>query len=177
MDAFALAAKALMAVMLAVAGGAKLADLDGFAGAVRLFVPRVASDRVRWIAVAAATSELAVGVASLSWPTAGWLNPVVLALSCGFLAVSVHGYLFNRGRPCRCFGALSRRTFDVAGVLRNMAIVVVALVSLHKVRAALINVGVAQSILLLIMGLLISLAAFTAAHSINTGRRYGLVMQ
>ena len=39
MEFVSLVAKAVLATMLLVAGGAKLADLDAFGSSVRLFVP------------------------------------------------------------------------------------------------------------------------------------------
>src|SRR6185437_2275840 len=74
-----LGAKAILAVMLVVAGGAKLADLAGFAAALRLFAPRrlagsaAAQPVLRRLALAVAVGELALGMISLSCPAAGWV--------------------------------------------------------------------------------------------------------
>lgn len=174
----ALAAKSLIAVMLLVAGGAKLADPASFAAAVRLFVSfRVPRLIIPSIAVGVALAEIALGVASLSWPAVGWLNPVVFALVCGFVAVSGAGYVFHRGMSCRCFGALSRRKFDAMGVLRSIAIAAVAAAALRMVPPALVHVGVAGHLLLLLAGLMVALAAFTAAGSLAVGRRLGVEMR
>ena len=114
-DIVALAAKCMLAVMLLAAGGAKLADLAGFAASVRRFTsPRIPGSVARWLAISIAVGEILLGGGSLASPGDGWLNPLVLALTCGFLAVSVVGFAFHRGQPCRCFGALSRRTFEAS---------------------------------------------------------------
>lgn len=176
-ETFALVAKSLLAVMLLVAGGSKLADLASFAAAVRLFVPRrVGWDVVRRIAAGVAMSEVVLGVGSLSWPSAGWVNLLVLAFACGFVAISLAGYVFHRGRSCRCFGALSKRKFDAAGVLRSIGIGGVAAISTYRVGPTLVNVGTSDGLLLFLAGSLVALAAFTAARSLNMGRREGLVM-
>jgi hypothetical protein len=177
-DVLALAAKSLVAVMLLVAGGAKLADVASFAMAVRLFVSfRVPRPVLRWIAIGVALAELALGAGSLSWPAAGWLNPVVFAMACGFVAVSIAGYVFHRGLSCRCFGALSRRKFDAMGVLRSMAIAAVAAASMSGVAPGLVDVDVAGRVLLLAAGVLVALAAFTAAGSLAVGRKLGVEMR
>jgi hypothetical protein len=67
-DVIALAAKSLIAVMLLVAGGAKLADVASFATAVRPFVPlRVPRFVVLWIALGVAIVEFACEWSSGSW--------------------------------------------------------------------------------------------------------------
>ena len=115
-----LACKTAIAVLLVAAGGAKLADRRGFAASVRLFLPGPAAPRLhRAVALGIAGGEIAVGAASLSSPRARWLNLVVLAICCGFVAVSAAGYRWHRGRSCRCFGALSRRRFNLAGLGRS----------------------------------------------------------
>lgn len=171
MDVLVLGAKSLLAVMLLVAGGAKLADLTGFAGSVRLFIPRRIPGEVReGMALGVALTELLIGAVSLSSPTIRWLNPVVFALGCVFVAVSGLGYAFHRGRSCRCFGALSRRKFDVAGILRSTAIAALAAVAMLNVRPGSIQVGATARILLLAAAALLAAASFTAARALAVSR-------
>ena len=96
MDVAALSAKAALAVMLLIAGSAKLADLASFAAAVRLMlsfrVPRAAG---RAAALGIAVAELALGGASLSLPQ------VKFADARGMLRCR---YLFNPA-PIRSTGA------------------------------------------------------------------------
>lgn len=175
MDVLALVAKSLIAVMLLVAGGAKLADLSSFAAVVRLFVSfRVPRFGVRSIAYGIALAELTIGAFSLSWPAVGWLNPLVFVLACGFVAISCVGYAFHRGRSCRCFGALSKRKFDAMGILRSTVIAVVAGDAMSGVRPTLVGVDFVGSILLLLGGALAALAAFTAATALAISRKVEL---
>ena len=162
-------AKAVLAVMLLIAGAAKLAGLDGFAATVRLFIPagllrRAGPRAARWIALAAALGEVALGGASLAAPAAGWLNTVVLAVAGAFVAVSAVGYARHRGRSCRCFGALARRRFDRAGVGRAVLIAAVATLPLAGLPASSARLGLAGRGLLLAAAVLLAAGAFTAAR-------------
>ena len=131
--------------------------------AVRLFLPGTAAPRLASIAAAGiAAGEIAAGAASLSSPRASWLNLVVLAICGGFVAVSAAGYRWHRGRSCRCFGALSRRRFNLAGIGRSVLIALAAAVAVAPVRAAAIQLGPAERIGLLAGALLVALAAFSA---------------
>ena len=165
-----LACKAAVAVLLVAAGGAKLADLPGFAASVRLFLPGSTAGRpVNAVAAGIAVGEIMVGAASLSSPRASWLNLVVLAIGCGFVAVSAAGYRWHRGRACRCFGALSRRRFNLAGLGRSVLIALAAAVAMAPVRAAAIQLGPAERIGLLAGALLVAAAAFSAAAAVGRG--------
>jgi hypothetical protein len=167
-----LAAKAALAVLLLVAGGAKLADLPGFASAVTMLAPRRVAATRRWPGVARALAagvaggELALGGVSLAWPALGWVNPAVLGAGLGFVVVSGAGYLFRRGRSCRCFGALSRRTFDRAGLARAAGIAVVAALATGTAPASMVVLAPASSGLLAGGALLLAGVAFTAARSL-----------
>ena len=171
-----LGAKAVLAVMLLVAGGAKLADLAGFAAALRLFTPRrlagsaAALPLLRRLALAVAAGELALGTVSLTCPALGWVNPAVLAVGCVFAAVSVAGYAFHRGRSCRCFGALSQRRFDRAGIGRAGLIAALAILALAGVPAAAVQLSTGDRGLLLGGACLIAFAACTAARALAASR-------
>jgi hypothetical protein len=98
MDVLALAAKSAVAVVLLVAGGAKMADVAGFATTVRLFVPRWTPYPIRAVAASAiALSEITLGGASLSAPGLAWIDLAVLAMTAAFVAVSAAGLAFYRG--------------------------------------------------------------------------------
>jgi len=171
-----LGAKAILAVMLVVAGGAKLADLAGFAAAVRLFAPRrlagsaAAQPALRRLALAVAVGELALGMISLSCPAAGWVNPVVAAAGGAFVGVSAAGYAFHRGRSCRCFGALSQRRFDRPGIARAILIAAAAGAALARVPAASVQLGPGDRLLLLAGACLTAFAACTAAGALAASR-------
>lgn len=173
MVVLALGAKAAIAVLLLVAGGAKLADLAGFGAAIRLFLPAAAPQRVLAVLPAAsaalALAELLIGAASLCWPAVGWLNWLVLALACGFTVVAAVGYARYRGRPCRCFGALTRRSFGLRTIAQALLIAAVAGLALRPARPAQVDLGLAAHLLLLAAAGLLALAAFTAARALATG--------
>src|SRR6266487_47023 len=88
--------KAVVAVPLKETGGAKLADPVGFAASLGGLAARqrrpafepASQPVLRAAAVGLALGEAGLGAASLSSPQDGWLNPVVLAVCCGFAAVA-----------------------------------------------------------------------------------------
>jgi hypothetical protein len=172
-----LAAKAVLAVMLVVAGGAKLADVSGFAATVQLFLPPVVAARLRLaplaglIAAAVATGELLLGGASLGAPAVAWLNAAVLGAACCFVAVSCVGYAFHRGRSCRCFGGLSQRRFDLPGIGRAVLIAGLAALAVVTVPGSAIRLTLADRGLVLAAAALLAVLAFSAARCLAvTGR-------
>ena len=171
MAAAALASKAAIAVLLVAAGAAKLAGLAGWAGTVRLFLPaRTSQTVVRAVAAAIAVTEIAIGTASLSSPLARWLNLAVLALCCGFVVVSAIGYLRHPGRACRCFGALTRRSFTLAAIGRAALIAIGAGFAAVPASAPLLRLGTAGRLGLLAGAALVAWSAWTAAAAIGAGR-------
>jgi hypothetical protein len=178
MDVLVLCAKTAVACLLIVAGGAKLSDPASFASTVRLFIPR----RVAWpllpaIAVGISLGELAVGLASLTFPAIAALDTLVFAIACAFVAVSALGYAFHRGRSCTCFGALSQRTFDAAGVLRSAVIAGIAAVGLAHVGAAAFQLDATARVLLFAAAGLLAVVAFTAARARGAGSGPKVVTQ
>lgn len=168
MDILILGSKSAIAVMLLVAAGAKLSDPEGFAGAVRLFVPHRTPPRlVRTGALGIALLELALGAASLSSPAASWLNSAIFALACAFVIVSVAGFAFHRGRACLCFGGLSRRRFDTWSIVRSIVIAVGAAIAMMGTSAASVQVGPVLRGVLLMASLLVALVASTAARALT----------
>jgi hypothetical protein len=170
--ALALAAKAALAVLLLAAGGAKLADRAGFAAAIRLFAPSRPQARVHAlvpaVAVAIIMAELIAGAVSLCWPAAAWANLAVLVLACGFVTVAGVGYARFRGRPCRCFGALTRRSFSVRGLFQSIVILAAATLAMRPVGQGPVAIGLTARLLLLAAAGLMALAARTAAKALAT---------
>ena len=177
MGVVALGCKAALAVLLVAAGGAKLADLPGFAATVRQFwpvrltsrgvpvgrPPGPAGDWARQVAAVIAIAELALGAASLSSPRVRWLNLAALALSVGFVAAAAAGYRWHRGRSCRCFGALSKRGFSLAGVGRACLIALAAALATGHASSAFTTVSLLGRLGLLAGALLVAPAASSAA--------------
>jgi hypothetical protein len=168
MDFLVLAAKSALALLLVVAGSAKLADVSGFAGSVRLFMPIQGSPRVmERTATGVATFELTLGSASLAFPSVAVINLLVLATACAFLTVSSLGYIRHRGRSCLCFGQLSNRVFDAAAVMRSVLIVgLAASVALISVSQTAIQLATSDHVLLLGGTLVVAAATYTAARGV-----------
>lgn len=161
-----LACKASIAVLLIAAGGAKLADLPGFAATTGLFVP----GHARAVAAVIAAGEVVAGAASLSLPAVGWVNPVVLAICCCFVVVSAVGYVRHAGRPCRCFGALTRRGFTPAGIARAAGLTLAAVAATASVPQVAIKLSLLTRLGLLGGGALVAMAAFSAATAVGAKR-------
>jgi hypothetical protein len=170
-------AKTSIAVLLLAAGGAKLADLRGFAASVARFGPAkgtgLAGLAGLLVAGAIAAGEIVAGAASLAAPGTGWLNGLVLVICCGFLGVWVVGYARYRGRPCRCFGALSKRRFTAAGVVRAVGLAGLAGVAMIPAPALSLAVSGLSRLGLLGGGLLVAAAAYSAAAAVAAGRQPG----
>lgn len=166
MNFLVLAAKSGLALMLIVAGSAKLAGVSGFAASVKLFVPVQGSPRaLERTAIGIATFELILGSASLAFPAVAVINLLVLATACGFLTVSSIGYVRHRGKSCLCFGQLSNRVFDGFAVLRSIVIVgLAASVALIAVSPSAIQLATAGHLLLLGGAFVVAVATYTAAR-------------
>jgi hypothetical protein len=178
MTALILGCKAGVAVLLLVAGAAKLADLAGFGSAVRLFLPaawpaRPAARITAAGALAVALTELALGLGSLGWPGAGWLNLAVLALTAGFVLVAAVGLAAHRGKSCGCLGTLSQRSFGWRGLAQAACIAAAAALATGHVRADNLRIDVTAQLLLLAAACVTALVAFTAARVIS--RHAGLI--
>ncbi len=175
-----LTAKAAIAVLLLASGGAKLADVAGFAVTIRLFVPARAVARISpalpAAAITVAAAEMIAGGVSLCWPAVGWLNLAVLTLGCGFAAVAGVGYARHRGRPCHCFGALSRRGFSARTLLQALLIAAAAALACQRVQpAAQLHFGAGLHVLLLAAAGLLVAAVFTAAKALGKSATSGMV--
>jgi hypothetical protein len=170
MAAVVLGAKAAVAVLLLVAGGAKFADLSGFAAAIRVFlplrVPAIVSSAAQEAAVAIAAVEVVVGGISLCWPAAAWANRAVLAVACGFVVVAAVGYARHRDRPCRCFGALARRGFGLRTFLQAVLITAAAALAMASVRPAQVQLTLATHLLLAGAAAIMVVASCTAARAV-----------
>lgn len=166
MNFLVLAAKSGLALMLIVAGSAKLAGVSGFAASVKLFMPVHGSPRaMERTAIAIATFELILGSASLGFPSVAVINFLVLATACAFLTISSIGYVRHRGKSCLCFGQLSNRVFDAVGVMRSLVIVgLAASVAVIAVSRSAIQLSTAGHVLLLGGAVVVAVATYTAAR-------------
>jgi hypothetical protein len=88
-----LGAKAVLAVMLLVAGGAKLADLAGFAASVRLFVPRSLAGPASSLSSVSrsSVSRLPVSGPPAFWPASSWSPVRWIALAVALAELALGG--------------------------------------------------------------------------------------
>ena len=115
-------------------------------------------------------AELALGGASLAFPAAWPLSLAVLAAAVSFAVVSGLGFAFHRGRSCRCFGALSRRKFDRAGLARAAVVVALAGLAVAGTSPSVVTLTLAGHALLLAGSAFLAFITFTAARSLAASR-------
>jgi uncharacterized membrane protein YphA (DoxX/SURF4 family) len=123
-----LAVRAFLAVMLIVAGVAKLTDRTGFAlTLVRLGVSTRRGQLERTIALFVPLIELSLGLLLITglWPIT--MDALVLILMIGFTGVIAFALRKAPGATCRCFGALNSAHFSPKLLLRNIGLSVAAL--------------------------------------------------
>ncbi|HEX6687595.1 MAG TPA: MauE/DoxX family redox-associated membrane protein [Solirubrobacterales bacterium] len=124
MSAIALAARALLGVVFAVAGAAKLADLKGSRSALEAFgVPR----RLASVGgVALPVFELAVAVGLLVPATAWWSALGAVALLLLFVAAIALSLARGREPDCHCFGQVHSAPAGPSTLLRNIGLLALA---------------------------------------------------
>jgi uncharacterized membrane protein YphA (DoxX/SURF4 family) len=114
----------VLAAVLAASAGAKLADRDATAHAFALL--GVPASRVA--AVAVPVAELTVAAALVITPAAGGFAALaVLVCFTAFLADRIRG---GSTAPCRCFGGLRTEAVGRIDIIRNLALMALALVAL-----------------------------------------------
>jgi hypothetical protein len=161
---------ALLALVLLGAGGAKLADLGGFATSlVRLGLPEPWS---RPAARLVAAAEVGVGGLSLAGVAPGLVSVLVLGLTVGFVATAGYAARWRPEVRCRCFGALSESRFGRTSVLRSALLAVAAgvVVAAGDARGGGPH-GAVETVLLLGLAVLFSVACAAAANAVDLMRR------
>jgi len=163
--------KVALAVMLLMAGTAKLAVIHEFARTVSLFAPGAIQTRRRLvgaIATAFAVCEVAIGALSLAFPRSTPVEEAVLGVTLTFVVASVLGFAFHRGASCRCFGHLSRKSFDATGIGKSVLIALSAafVVSSTPGREAT-ALTIVGHLLLLGTGALVAVATMTAVKELE----------
>ncbi|MBA3551268.1 MAG: hypothetical protein H0W27_00150 [Actinobacteria bacterium] len=123
------AARLILAVVLGLAGIAKLRDMAGFVETARNLVPV----RLRWAVPAGARAlpvlEIASAAAMLSrFLTVGLATAVLLLL--GFALVLIRALHLRLDASCACFGASRGERIDGAAVARTIGLLGLAAVAL-----------------------------------------------
>lgn len=124
MSAIALVASIVLGVAFLVAGGSKLAAGDAWPAQARgLGAPAVAIPALPWI-------ELVVGAALVFRILPPGPAVVALALLVAFTVLIAVRLRAGERPPCACFGAWSAEPIGPRHLMRNGALIVLALLSL-----------------------------------------------
>ena len=124
MDVVAIVASVILGIAFIVAGGSKIAAGESWPTQARgLGAPRWTIPLVPWI-------EIAVGAALIAQLAPPW--PAVAALVLLVVFTVLIGVALSQGRrpPCACFGAWSAKPIGAGHLLRNGALMVLAVLSL-----------------------------------------------
>ena len=116
-------AGAVLGVVILVAGGAKRADRTWPASAAALGVPA-------WAIVALPWFEIALGavlISGLVRPLAAFVAAAAIVAFSGLLVVRLAE---GRRVPCACFGSHSRRPIGALSLVRNAALLALAIVAM-----------------------------------------------
>jgi peroxiredoxin len=124
MDTLLVAAQCLLAAVFAVAGVAKLFDLNGSRRAVLDF--GVPAPTARIIGTALPLAEIATAVALLFVPTARWAGLAAVLLLGGFIGGIANAMRKGQAPDCNCFGQLHSAPAGKETLARNVLLAAVA---------------------------------------------------
>lgn len=119
---FGWVAAIVVGVTVAMAGALKLVNRRWRAEAIAVGTPR-------WVAPLVPPVELVLGVllvVRVARPVVGLLAMLLLTAFTIFLLVK---WEERRGEPCNCFGVLSKRPVSAWTIVRNLALIGLALVA------------------------------------------------
>jgi uncharacterized membrane protein YphA (DoxX/SURF4 family) len=154
-----------LGLVFALSGGAKLADLHGFVASVGEF-RQLPEPLVRPFAIAVVFAEFALAALLVAGAAVELALIVALILLAVFTIVVVRSLRAGQVVTCRCFGQLSRRPVSWGAVLRNLALMWLALVTLGadlSAGVAPVSAADALSAGLLFVGMLAALAFVSQA--------------
>jgi uncharacterized membrane protein YphA (DoxX/SURF4 family) len=164
------AVQATVGLVLLGAGGAKLADLSGFAVTLgRLGLPQ------RWGEPAArgvAAAEVSLGALSLANVAPRIVSVVVFAFTLGFVAVTAYAARWRPQLRCRCFGALAETRFGPVSVLRSVLLAAAGgLVVAGVTPGRGVVYGVTATVLLLAVAAVFAAGCAAAANAVDLVRK------
>jgi peroxiredoxin len=117
-------ARAVLAIVFAAAGIAKLRDRAGTAEMLRAFgLPRAATGAFARLLPLA---ELAVAIALVPTVSGRWGALAAAALLVAFTAAIVVNLMLGRKPECRCFGQVASAPIGPATLVRNVALLAIA---------------------------------------------------
>ena len=159
-----------VALVVLSAGSAKLADVRGFATTVStLGVPRAWSART---ARGVALAEIGVGALALAGIAGRVVGVLLLALTVGFVAVTIFALRWRPQARCRCFGALSESRFGPISLVRSVllaAAAAVVVVGGHGTTG--LTYGPLESVLLLAIAALFAVGCAAASTAVALMRK------
>jgi hypothetical protein len=118
------AAELLLALLLAIAGGAKATDLSSFVKTVRgLGVPNAAA---RPVAILTVGCELLIAATVAALQRVAFAPIAMASLYILFAGVTTYGVWARPGLNCSCFGRLVATRFDSRAVFRTFALAAAA---------------------------------------------------
>ena len=124
MDTVALVASVVLGIAFVVAGGSKIAAGPSWPDQARgLGAPTWVIPVLPWI-------EIAVGAMLIVQFGAPWPSLAALAMLIAFTVLIAITLRQGRRPPCACFGAWSAKPIGVGHLVRNGALMVLALLSL-----------------------------------------------
>jgi len=124
MDTVALVASVVLGIAFVVAGGSKIAAGPSWPDQARgLGAPTWVIPAVPWI-------EIAVGAMLIVQFGAPWPSLAALVMLIAFTVLIAVALRQGRRPPCACFGAWSAKPIGVGHLVRNGALMVLALLSL-----------------------------------------------
>jgi uncharacterized membrane protein YphA (DoxX/SURF4 family) len=128
LDIALLAGRAFLAMILVIAGAAKLVDRDGFTlTLIGLGLSARTGQLARVAALLIPLMELGLGLWVVSGVTPMTANVATLALMAAFSIVIGFAALRVPNTACRCFGALSDSRFGYKLLLRSLGLTLIAL--------------------------------------------------
>ena len=124
MDTVAVVASVALGIAFVVAGGSKIAAGPSWPTQARgLGAPTWVIPAVPWI-------EIAVGAMLIAQFGAPWPSLAALVMLTAFTVLIAVALAHGRRPPCACFGAWSAKPIGRGHLVRNGALIVLALVSL-----------------------------------------------
>lgn len=170
--------RAALAAILVISAGAKAADVDGFGETVTSLLGIRARRFGHAVGMVAICLELAVGLALATNWAAPTTAAVALLVLTSMAALSAYGWWRRPGLLCRCFGGLTKSTFGRSGLMRGIALGLLAAIlffaeSADTVSASPIDAAVwsASSAFVLVAYLGLAFVASQAARSLDKARR------
>ncbi|HET8851681.1 MAG TPA: MauE/DoxX family redox-associated membrane protein [Ktedonobacteraceae bacterium] len=167
-----LSARSFLAIVLIVAGAAKLADKANFSATLARLGVSSHQETRSILALLLPISELALGLFVASGLWSGLANVAVLLVMLGFDGVTLYAIRRAPDTTCRCFGALSDTPFNQKTLLRNAVLTALAVIALVSSEFPVVSSGASPWLVAVVLAgyLVVALAAVHAARVVQSMR-------